>query len=1209
MPLRDPGPRVTSARHYGPAAPPHRPPRSVSAAASISTTSIRKPPEPLRRAVADCLSPPAPHTHGPPAAAASAAAEASRTLRDYIANPSTIDMAYNVLIDHALAESDRSPAVVPRCVTLLKRYLIRYIPRVQTLRQIDLFCANTIAKCEPTPNSRASSFGQNCVSAAASSNSSPLAAPISNFASASLVKSLNYVRSLVARHIPKLSFQPVVASRQALPSLSSFLNHSIVSQLTPEVISNRENIESKEAHSPSDLISSANEKLDGVEPGDDSKYISFDILSWRWHVYGERQTSTSAKENNEFVSLQDFHTHGFLEVGAAALLVGDMEAKINDQQWKYSVIQEFPDIDLLQPSTSTPSTFASSQSHLKAITASKRMRSGPNQVWVNIPANTFQPRARPLFQYRHYSEQQPLRLNPAEISEVIAEVCSESTSNANPSIAPSRLTTQNRQPSADVAFSVLIKLVIDMYMMDSKTAAPLTLYMLEGMLSSQKLSARTKALDLILNLGVHAHLLEPVVVEDAPLIDKGETMNQSYLSNEYGSNIDEPRAPEPEEEQKISPAIDQFESWILEILYEVLLLLVQMEERQEIVWASALSCLFYFVCDGGKIIRSRLGGLDIRVVKTLLEISMENSWAKIVHSKLICMLTNMLYQVSDAQNNVFDTHFIPERIELLGGIDYICLEYSRANSREEKRDLFFVIFDYVVHQINEACLAGGISTYNYDDAQPLASLLAFADAPEAFYISVKHGVEGVGDMLRKAISVALSQSAEYDQLNMLLEKVIKKLDGTVSTFSRIDNEFAYMIQVTKSCKCFGSIKDGCDDADVALRARLCWATLHSLLHSHISSYRHHGYIWLVELLLSEISEEKDGSIWSKIQNLQEEIEVAGSQDLACSEVSLPVCLLCGLLKSKHNFIRWGFLYALDKFLTRCKLLLDDSDIQDHTDADHNKNRLDKAFAVIDIMNSALLLVVQNNETDHINILKMCDMLFSQLCLRIPSTNVVHLGGLQTLGQLFGCTTKNFESNLETLPSHQNAGNKNFCQSETLHDIGINQSAQSTLLCEASMAALLLRGLAIAPMQLVARVPTSLFFWPLIQLEGAASDDIALGIAVGSTGRGNLPGATSDIRAALLLLLIGKCTADQEALKEVEGNEFFRGLLDDTDSRVAYYSAAFLLKRMMTEEPETYQRMLQSLISKAQQCNNEKLLENPYLQMRGILQLSNDLGVQ
>ena len=62
------------------------------------------------------------------------------------------------------------------------------------------------------------------------------------------------------------------------------------------------------------------------------------------------------------------------------------------------------------------------------------------------------------------SEQQPLRLNPTEISEVIAEVCSETTSNANQFNAPSRLTTQSRQPSADVAFSVLIKLVIDMYM-------------------------------------------------------------------------------------------------------------------------------------------------------------------------------------------------------------------------------------------------------------------------------------------------------------------------------------------------------------------------------------------------------------------------------------------------------------------------------------------------------------------------------------------------------------------------------------------------------------------------------------------------------------------------------------------------------------------------------------------------------------------------
>lgn len=74
--------------------------------------------------------------------------------------------------------------------------------------------------------------------------------------------------------------------------------------------------------------------------------------------------------------------------------------------------------------------------------------------------------------------------------------------------------------------------------------------------------------------------------------------------------------------------------------------------------------------------------------------------------------------------------------------------------------------------------------------------------------------------------------------------------------------------------------------------------------------------------------------------------------------------------------------------------------------------------------------------------------------------------------------------------------------------------------------------------------------------------------------------------------------------------FCRVLLDDTDSRVAYYSSAFLLKawilidfwcwkcvrsiyiifcnnfsllqRMMTEKPEKYQHMLQNLVVKAQQ---------------------------
>jgi hypothetical protein len=92
-----------------------------------------------------------------------------------------------------------------------------------------------------------------------------------------------------------------------------------------------------------------------------------------------------------------------------------------------------------------------------------------------------------------------------------------------------------------------------------------------------------------------------------------------------------------------------------------------------------------------------------------------------------------------------------------------------------------------------------------------------------------------------------------------------------------------------------------------------------------------------------------------------------------------------------------------------------------------------------------------------------------------------------------------------------------------------------------MAAMLLDGQAAAPKLLVANMPTALLYWPLMQLAASANDDVVLGIAVGSRGGGTVQGGTCDVRAALLLLLIGKCNAYQAALDEVGGNEFVRYL--------------------------------------------------------------------
>lgn len=71
----------------------------------------------------------------------------------------------------------------------------------------------------------------------------------------------------------------------------------------------------------------------------------------------------------------------------------------------------------------------------------------------------------------------------------------------------------------------------------------------------------------------------------------------------------------------------------------------------------------------------------LQVIKVLLQISREHSWAEVVHCKLICMLTNMFYQIPDGSVDAASSGplFISERVDLLGGIEFICLEVSNLD--------------------------------------------------------------------------------------------------------------------------------------------------------------------------------------------------------------------------------------------------------------------------------------------------------------------------------------------------------------------------------------------------------------------------------------------------------------------------------------------------------------------------------------------------
>lgn len=86
---------------------------------------------------------------------------------------------------------------------------------------------------------------------------------------------------------------------------------------------------------------------------------------------------------------------------------------------------------------------------------------------------------------------------------------------------------------------------------------------------------RTRAFDLIINLGVHAHLLEPVMNDITPTIEE-EYSQESYFDGETELTTEE-KAKNPSKTTGSSSAIEDFEAWILNILHEILLFLVQVK--------------------------------------------------------------------------------------------------------------------------------------------------------------------------------------------------------------------------------------------------------------------------------------------------------------------------------------------------------------------------------------------------------------------------------------------------------------------------------------------------------------------------------------------------------------------------------------------------------------------------------------------------------
>lgn len=94
------------------------------------------------------------------------------------------------------------------------------------------------------------------------------------------------------------------------------------------------------------------------------------------------------------------------------------------------------------------------------------------------------------------------------------------------------------------------------------------------MINSPSVMSKTRAFDLIINLGVHAHLLEPPAPDGSSIIEE-QYSQEAYF--DCGTQVSSQGKMKSDFLKKTgnSSAIDKFECWILGILFEVLLHLVQ----------------------------------------------------------------------------------------------------------------------------------------------------------------------------------------------------------------------------------------------------------------------------------------------------------------------------------------------------------------------------------------------------------------------------------------------------------------------------------------------------------------------------------------------------------------------------------------------------------------------------------------------------------
>eukprot|EP00003_Mantamonas_plastica_P023990 TRINITY_DN440_c0_g1_i1.p1 TRINITY_DN440_c0_g1~~TRINITY_DN440_c0_g1_i1.p1 ORF type:complete len:660 (-),score=260.08 TRINITY_DN440_c0_g1_i1:30-2009(-) len=480
-----------------------------------------------------------------------------------------------------------------------------------------------------------------------------------------------------------------------------------------------------------------------------------------------------------------------------------------------------------------------------------------------------------MFQYKFYKDQQPLQLSVDEMDQVYDTIM-----------------TSTDASHRVIASKVLIKLLIDIYATRDSESISYILSTFFEMLNSNQAEIRVHSFNLLFNLSIHFSMFDDIN----------------------------------------DPENGEFLRWIHDDLFgklnEMLLYIFHHDERDDKVWHVAFNCLLHFLTFQGKISQQMLFSVDPRIFPVFLRVLGDQN--DMVNRKLVRMIVNMLYS-GDSLNMELLTH--------MGGINFIVGNYMYTRSLEARDNLFRVIFDQVVYNLNET------------DEKPeqvqidiIYELLKRFDAPQILSQMFKFPPDKfVEQFVRFMFFEQLKKDESFNEVSNSLNKplivrFLYELERVALSYWHLEPEFDDRLK--------NSITNGeITEADQEI--------LTALLHSDVESDRVNGESWLFAI----------------IRAMYSGLDINGQ---------VVDDILFGLLDVPKASTRRIYLSITEKLVQ-----LHMSRVSVDTD---------RLALIFNVMNENLMNVLHANDFNESNLLFMVNILFNFLAIRPPvyqgTTNLV-----------------------------------------------------------------------------------------------------------------------------------------------------------------------------------------------------------------------------